>query len=185
MKRILFVIALLLLLIPQYVFALRQTVGKLVVLVEPGGSNSTYYGLINDLNETISVKIRVEGDAKEFISVPTQLELPPEVFVPVNVTARVPENYDFSKGTNVTGYVFALIEGEPGQVTINVQTRKTVEVIVLGNKPEAPVLSQQSSSSLSGFLGFIQIPIIGFSFGLLIALVLFGTVIYFAKRQRR
>jgi len=158
--------------------------------VSPGGSNSTSYGLINDKNETVTVKLRVEGTAAPFITIPEQIELLPDKFTPVYVNVSVPSDYDYSKGTNITGYVYALLAGTPGgQVTINVQTRKTVEVLIPEKESSAQLTSQSlpffPSLPISGFATLFENPYGVFGFSLLFFLALFGTIALIIKRKRR
>lgn len=113
-------------------YALQQIVGPLVISVPIGGSDSAQYGLINDGNETITISLRAEGDVARYLSFPETVDLVPHKIVYTNITATVPEDYDTSLGGNITGYVYALQEGKPGMVKINVQLKKTVMVIIPG-----------------------------------------------------
>jgi hypothetical protein len=173
------------LIIPQVVFGLRQTVGKIVIYVVPGATNSSYYGLINDANETLTVKLRSEGDAAEFISVPKELNLPPGKFVTVNVTISIPSEYNFSKGKNITGYVYALLEGAPGQVRINVQTRKTVEVIILSQNQNAPNKTASTPQLVSGLIVLVNNPVSIFVIVTVASFVFSGLLFNKIKSKRR
>jgi len=167
------------------VFALRQTVGKIALTVAPGGTNNSYYGLTNDLNETITVKLRTEGDAAPYIQIPSSLELPPDKFVQVDVMVSMPSDYDFSKGNSITGYIYALLEGEPGQVQINVQTRKTVEINVLGSKESQSLQSPISESSLSGYSSLLANPILILAVSLIAGCLFFGLIFRSLKKRGR
>ena len=171
-------------------FALRQTVGKITLNVAPSGTNSSYYGLTNDLNQTITVKLRTEGDAAPYIQIPSSLELPPNKFVQVNVTVSIPSDYDFNKGNNITGYVYALLEGQPGQVQINVQTRKTVEISVLGGKESQSLQSssQQSpvpESTFSGYSALFDNPILLLGILFIASFLFFGLLFRSIRRKWR
>src|SRR3990172_2232280 len=111
-------------------FALGLTAGPVRIAVDVGASNSSSFGLLNNGNETITVAIRAEGAAAEFLAFPTSVELVPKKLTYVDVTATIPADYDGSLGGNITGFMYALQEGSPGQVQINVQARKVVQVLV-------------------------------------------------------
>jgi hypothetical protein len=180
-KKLIAIFAISLLILVSSVFALQQTVGKLVVYVRQGESNSTYYGLTNEGNETITVKLRSEGNISDFVEFPNMLELPPKKFIPVIVNVSVPIDYDYSKGNNITGYIFALLEGKPGQVQINVQTRKTLDIIV--QESGSVVEAQFPLPSITGlFSTSVSIPFFGFA---LIGILLFVGLILLIKRKRR
>ena len=131
MKKIMIAVIVSLLLM-QHANALQQIVGPLVISVPIGGSGSAEYGLINDENETITISLRAEGDVARYLSFPKTVDLIPHKIVYTNITATVPEDYDTSQGGNITGYVYALQEGKPGMVKINVQLKKTVMIIIPG-----------------------------------------------------
>lgn len=162
-------------------YALQQTVGKITMYVELGGSNSSSYGLINDKNETLVAKLRTEGNISNFVEIPKTLELPPKKFVSVYVNASIPKDYDFSKGRNITGYVYALLEGQPGQVQINIQTRKTVEIIVLGGKENTLPEIKVENLPISGFFALVSNPLVSFAIGIFLALF----VMYFLLKRKR
>jgi hypothetical protein len=113
-------------------FALQEVAGPLVIPVPVGGSNSTRWGLINDGNETITVNLSAQGDAAKYLSFPATVDLMPKKLVYTNVTANIPAGYGSSLGRNLTGYLYALQEGQPGQVQINVQMMKSVTITVTG-----------------------------------------------------
>jgi len=172
------------LILPTIVFGLQQTVGKLEIYVKPGESNSSYYGLINEGNQTITVKLRTEGLISEFVNISKELELQPKKFVPVFVNVSIPSNYDFSKGNNITGYVYALIEGKPGQVQINVQARKTVDIIVQGEKSPSTE-SKLLESHASGITGLLSTPVsIPFFVAFLITIVVLLGLFFFVKSKK-
>ena len=132
LKLLLFLSMVFFLCLVSSVNALLQVAGPLVITVPIGGSNSSRYGLINDGNETITVSLRAEGDVAPYLSFPGTVDLIPHKTVYTNITAKIPADYDKSLGGNLTGYVYALQEGKTGQVKINVQMKKLVNIIIPG-----------------------------------------------------
>jgi uncharacterized membrane protein len=119
-------------LIVTNVNALQEVAGPIVIPVTVGSTNSSSgYGLINDENETITVSLRAEGNIAKYLSFPNNVSLEPKKIVYINLTASLPSDY---QGGNITGLVFALQEGNPGQVKINIQMMKNVTILVLGQK---------------------------------------------------
>jgi len=131
MKKILIAIIVSLMLTSP-VYALQQIAGPLVISVSIGGSGSAQYGLINDENETIIISLRAEDDVAKYLSFPTTVDLEPGKIVYTDITAKIPADYDKSLGGNITGYLYALQEGEPGTVQINVQMKKSVTISIPG-----------------------------------------------------
>jgi len=181
------------------VLALGLTAGTVRILVDVGSTNSSRFGLINNGNETITVKLRAEGDAAQFLTFPTSLELVPKKLTYVDVTATIPSTYDGSLGGNITGNVFALQEGSPGQVQINVQARKAVQILVPqygGKLPEVKSEAQTAEvqateeSSLTGFSALLSqnsLLLISIGAGVLIflAFVVFSRFEISLKKKRR
>jgi hypothetical protein len=114
------------------VLALKQIAGKLIVTVNIGSSNQTQWFLFNEENETITVKLRADGVAASYLQFPKKVELPPKIYYPITIVATIPSDYNTSFGGNLTGKLYALQEGTPGQVQINVQMRKSIEIIIPG-----------------------------------------------------
>ena len=129
MKKIIIII-LASLLLASPVFALQEIAGPLVISVPIGGTGSAKYGLINDENETITVSLRAEGDVADYLSFPATVDLEPGKIVYTDITAKIPANYDKSLGGNITGYLYALQEGNPGQVKINIQMQKNITITI-------------------------------------------------------
>jgi len=151
MKKIIIGI-LLSLLIAANVNALQEVAGPIIIPVAAGGSNSSRYGLINDGNETVVVGLRAEGDVAKYLSFPQNVSLEPKKLVYVNVTASLPSNYN--SGQNITGFLYALQEGQPGQVKINVQLMKSITIIASNiHKNET---SSKQDSPLTGFFASIS-----------------------------
>lgn len=114
------------------VFALQEIAGPLVISIPIGGNGSAQYGLINDENETITISLRAEGDVAKYLSFPATVDLEPNKVVYTNITAKIPSDYDKSLGGNITGYLYALEEGKPGTVQVNVQMMKSVTILIPG-----------------------------------------------------
>lgn len=114
------------------VFALQQVAGTLMFNITIGGSSSVKYGLVNDGNETITISLRAEGDVAPYLSFPEKVDLSPKKLIYTDITAKIPDDYDKSLGGELRGYIYALQEGTPGQVKINVQMKKLVNIIIPG-----------------------------------------------------
>lgn len=134
--------------------ALQETAGPVIISTPIGGSNSSRYGLINDGNETIVVSIRAEGDAAKYLSFLENVSLVPKKIFYVNITASLPLDYDTSLGRNITGFIYALQEGTPGQVKINIQLMKRVNIIAYGNGTKQSSNNINQSSLVTGLFAF-------------------------------
>ena len=164
------------------VLGLGLTAGTVRIIVDVGSSNSSRFGLLNSGNETVIVKLRAEGEAAQFLEFPTTLELIPKKLTYVAVTATIPADYDGAFGGNITGNIFAVQEGTPGQVQINVQARKAVQILIpeFGGKLPEPTQIQQTSeqkveeeSSLTGFTSLLSSnPLLSVGLGAAIVLVI-------------
>lgn len=163
MKKIFVITAILFLLTIGSVFALSMTAGTVRILVDVGSSNSSSFGFINDGNETITLKIRAEGDAAQFIEIPKTLDLVPNKFTDLIVKATIPSTYDGSLGGNITGTIFAVQEGTPGQVQINIQASKAVQILIPqygGKLPEIKtqtVTTETTSEKENSITGFASL----------------------------
>jgi hypothetical protein len=145
MKKIFVSMTIVFLLIVSSVFALGMTAGTVRILVDVGSTSSSSFGLVNKENDTIIVKLRVEGDAAQFLEIPTTLELVPNKVTYVDVKANIPSNYDGSLGGTINGSIYAVQEGESGQVQINVQAKKAIQILISeygGRLPEKTSESQ-------------------------------------------
>jgi hypothetical protein len=130
--------------------AFSMTAGPVMIVADVGGTNTSSFGLLNSGNATITMNIRAEGDAAQFIQVPSTLDLIPNKLTYVSVTATIPVSYDGSLGGNITGFVYAVQEGSPGQVQINIQAQKLVQILVPkfgGVLPQTSTSTQVSSQS--------------------------------------
>ncbi|MCX6821902.1 MAG: hypothetical protein NTW30_03945, partial [Candidatus Aenigmarchaeota archaeon] len=112
------------------VFSLQEVAGPLVISVPIGGSNSAQWRLLNDGDQAITVSLTATGDAAKYLSFPATKDLPPGEIVYISITASVPSDYNL--GQNITGFLYALQEGQPGQVKINIQLMKSVTIMVTG-----------------------------------------------------
>jgi hypothetical protein len=184
----LFVIVILLSLLVTNVLALQEVAGTIIIPTPIGGSNSSLYGLVNDGNETIVVSLRAEGDVAKYLSFPTNVSLEPKKFVYTNITATIPADYD--KTGNITGSLYALQEGSPGQVKINIQLMKSVVISVYG-QPNQVTSSGQANQGASSQpneaispSGLVTLISNNYSIVILIvALVAIAFIIYKAKRK--
>jgi len=116
--------------------ALQQVAGSLVISVTPGSDGLAQYGLMNDGNEIITVNLTSDGEVSKYLSFPKNVELTPNKIAYINITGKIPADYDLSLGKNITGFVYALQEGESGQVKINIQLKKSVTIEVFGESKE-------------------------------------------------
>jgi hypothetical protein len=159
------------------VFGLQQVAGTLTIPTPIGGSNSTNYGLVNDGKENILVTLRAEGDVANYLSFEKTVTLEPNKINYVKIAASVPKDYDISKGSNITGYVYALQEGQPGQVQLNVQMKKNVVIPVY--ESTQPIVSPFSFTG--SFVSATQFtyPIIG----LFVVVVIMLLYIFKFKRE--
>lgn len=187
--KILITVLICLAIIPSTVFAFGEVAGSVVIYVSNGGTNVGQWGLFNGNAST--AKITATGDAAQYLSFPSEVSLQDNnVISYVPITATIPANADFKDGTNITGVLSALVEGQPGQVQINLQIKKNV-FIIIGNPPVGPnpavtssnqvssqsqaaPSTQQTGSLLSGF-SFLP----AFDFNLVGAIVV-GIVIFLA-----
>jgi hypothetical protein len=173
-------ISLCLVLVPSFVFAFGEITGPVVIHAPLGGSGVGKWGLVN--NQTVEVGLRVEGNASEYISLPSKVTLPPSGIYWVNVTAKIPSNYNVSQGTNITGVMYAVLEGKTGgQVQINLQLKKNVFVIV--EQPQAAPLLVLSSIG-KFFTGLFVLGPTSLTAVLTVALI-FIALVFFLKRKRR
>lgn len=131
----------------SYAYALGMTAGPVRIVADVGSSGSSSFGLLNNGNETFTVQITADGDAAQFIEFPTTLELVPGKMTYVDVKATIPTTYDGSLGGNITGFIYATQAGAPGQVQINVQAKKTVQIFVPSFGGELPQTQPQAEST--------------------------------------
>jgi hypothetical protein len=155
--------ALVLMLFINTAYALQELAGPIVITTPIGGSNSSLnFGLINEDNETIDVILKASEEIEKYITFIPIITLEPNKLTYVNLTASLPRDYT---GDNITGNMYALQEGKPGQVQINIQLMKRVTIVPYKLNEEQP------------FIYFMLI--------FIIAIVLFAVafVIYRAKNK--
>lgn len=114
----------------QGVFSLQEVAGPLVIQTPIGGTNSTQWGLLNDGSQPITVNLSATGNAAQYLSYPATVDLSPGIIVYTTITANIPTT---SSGGNITGNLYALQQGNSGQVQINVQMIKSVTIMVTGS----------------------------------------------------
>jgi len=165
--------------IPSLVFAFGEVAGPVVIHVPIGGSNTSTWGIFN--GEAITTKLSAEGDAAKYISLPEKVSLEGnnKVYL-VDVAARIPADYNLTQGTNITGTLYALAEGNPGQVQINLQVKKNVFILV--EQPQVSNLeSGQFGNLITGMFALKPGNIMSV-IGLFMIIVV--TFIYFTKNRR-
>jgi hypothetical protein len=173
-----FIIALIALsVIPSLVSAFGEVTGPVVIHVPIGGTGVGMWGLGH--NETVNVKLGVEGNASKYISLPSEVTLSPNGIYWVNVTAIIPADYNISQGTNISGIMYAVLEGKPGQVKINLQLKKYVYIIV-----EQPQTSEsvQSHNFITGLFALQPVPLGITSVAGLVIIV--SGIFYFVKNKK-
>ena len=105
------------------VSAMGEVAGPVIFHNSVGGSDTESWGLFND--QPINVTISVQGTGAQYVSFPQTVSLPGnKQIVWVSVTANIPSNYDTTQGSNVTGVLYALAQGQPGEVQLNIQMFK-------------------------------------------------------------
>jgi hypothetical protein len=169
--------------IPCSAFAFGEVAGMVIIRTPLGGSGVGTWGIAH--NETVSVALRVEGNAASFISLPNEITVTPDQMYWVNVTAHVPADYNVSKGTNITGTMYATLKGAPGQVQINLQLSKTV-IIMVEAPQKSPDILMQVRSILAG-LGLASLmdsPELSVG-GLAVVIIALVGFYYFAIKFRR
>lgn len=137
--------------VPISVFSFGEVAGPVVLHVSIGGSDTQNWGILN--NESINVTISADGDGAQYISFPQNVTLLPNNQITwVPITANIPSSY---AGTNnITGSLYALEQGTPGQVQINLQLKKNFYILVEQNQASGPSNQPQGimSNSISSVL---------------------------------
>lgn len=172
MKDIVFVTIILisLLLVPS-VLAFGEVTGPVIINVPIGGSEVGMWGLGN--NETVKVKLRTEGDASNYLYLPSEVTVPSTGIYWINVTATIPANYNISKGTNITGMMYALLEGSSGQVKINLQLEKRIYILI----------EQPQEQKRNFFTGLFELQSTSWFIGIIAVVVIF-VLIYYARKKK-
>jgi len=132
-------------------FALKQVAGMLEIELAAGQTGVLKYGLLNDKNETSTLKLRAEGDIVPYISIPESVELQPGKLTYVELNVNIPADYDISNGNEIKGSVFALQEGRPGQVQLNLQLKKGVVIKVIEENQVESLNLEKNTGYITGF----------------------------------
>jgi len=163
------------------VFAFGEVAGPVVFTVPIGGNNVSSWGISND--QAINVKLSAEGDAMKYLSFPDSITLQPNNQIYwVNLTAKIPSDYNVTQGTNITGTLSAVAAGQPGQVQINLRLKKSMYILV------QPATVQES---VQQFSEPFQIATGLFALGPLIYLPAAGAIViligifYFARKRKQ
>lgn len=160
--------------------ALQQYAGAFALNVFNGSTNSSpFQWVINDEKEPIVVSVVLnckdgtnDCDLLKYVNVsPTKFNLAPGEVGQITVNAGVPSDYEIGK--NFSGYMFGRKEtAQAGQVTIQLQVGKIIEINVVEKKveqklveitakgayvPEAPGAVELLFGASSPFLAFVII----------------------------
>lgn len=175
--KILIIFVICLAIIPSFVFAFGEVTGPVIFYVPIGSSNVSSWGISN--NEATVVTLSAEGDIAKFINLPSNVTLQSNQIYWINITANIPSDYNTSNGTNITGTFYALQQGQPGQVQINLRLKKNAYILV--EQPQALTLEQQNIF-VAGLFALETNP----SFVAVITgiIVLFGIVLFVKKKWR-
>jgi len=159
--------------IPSFVFAFGEVAGPVVFYVPIGGSNTSSWGISND--QPINVQLTAEGNITQFVSLPNSISLEGNNKIYwINLSAKIPVDYNISAGTNITGTFYALAQGQPGQVQINLQLKKNAYIIV------EPKMTEQNNNFFTGFFALqSNFWIIG-----VIAVVVLFALFYFGIKRK-
>jgi len=137
----------------QGVFSLQEVAGPLVISVPIGGSNSAQWGLLNDGNQAITVSLSATGNAAQYLSFPQTVDLQPGKVIYISITATIPNT---SSAGNITGTLYALQEGQPGQVQINIQLTKSVTIMVTGQSTQQTQTTSTTSTTTPSAVSFVN-----------------------------
>ena len=151
MKNIVMVIAITLLMINP-VYALQQTSGALSINITEDEQGFAKYGLRNEENQTVTVKLSANGSIADYIDFPKELTLASGEFTYVNITTNLSSNYNGSR--RLDGIIYALKEGEKGgQVQLNIRLGKRINLSIA----EPVATNQPDSQNNNLVLGGITI----------------------------
>ncbi len=121
-----FIILMILLMISP-VSALQQTTGALLINITQGEQGYAKYGIRNEDNQSVTVKLSVNGTIADYIEYPKEITMVPGEFTYVNVTTNISSDYNGSK--QLDGIIYALKEGEKGgQVQLNIRLGKRISL---------------------------------------------------------
>jgi hypothetical protein len=115
------------------VAAIQQTAGKIDFELQPGQTSTMQWGFVSDSDEPFALTLRAEGVGSELLSFPKMVLMEPHQFVPVNITASIPS--DYQNNVKLTPVIYATQFGEKGGSTIiNIEMKKNT-TIKIGNPP--------------------------------------------------
>ncbi len=147
-KYIIVVIAITLLMINP-VSALQQTTGALSINITQGEQGFAQYGLKNEENQTVTVKLSVNGSIAEYINYPKELIMVSGQFTYINITTNLTPNYNGSR--NLNGIIYALKEGEKGgQVQLNIRLGKRISLNIAEPMATAQPETRKNIPGLGG-----------------------------------
>lgn len=145
--------------IPNIVFAFGEVAGPVVFYVPIGGSNNSMWGIFN--NESVAVSISAEGDAAKYLSFPQNFTLQPNNQIYwINLTANIPSDYNVTQEKNITGVLYAVAQGQPGQVQINLRLKKNMYVLVGESQKTNSVSEKIPTNLFTGFFALQPAPIL-------------------------
>lgn len=114
--------------------AIQQTAAKIIFELQPGQTSTLQWGFVSDSDEPFTLTLRAEGAGSELLSFPKLVLMEPRQFVPVNITASIPS--DYQNNVKLTPVIYATQFGEAGGSTvINIEMKKDT-TIKIGNPPE-------------------------------------------------
>ena len=116
--------------------ALRQEVGTPTVELSPGETKTFTWRVISDEpDSTITIVMGSDRHGKEFLSFPESVELGPMEGKDIEITVTIPQ--DHPGGVIINPHVSGTqVDSSGGQVKINVQAFKMVEITILQNENE-------------------------------------------------
>jgi len=104
--------------------------------LEPGGSETLQWGMMNVGDGTITVYLEISGEGSEFVTFPESVDIPPKSNVYANVTVTIPSDYPTDVYLAPSLMAVELADPE-NPIRISIAIRQYVEMFI-GNavKPE-------------------------------------------------
>jgi len=151
-KKLMFLVLILILM--PIVFSLQEIAGPLQIKVPRGGTNSTVWGLMSDLDFPVNVTIKVEVNDtfKEYINVPEIYQLEPQKTNWVNVSVTIPQDWDMNN-TKFDGYLFAKLAPIGNVTSAAIYTQVGKQVFVEIYEPLIPPESENLPISIPLLIG--------------------------------
>jgi len=119
--------------------------GADVIRLQPGESfTTTSWGLFSEKDVPVQIKLRVEGDGAELVSVAPSIILEPGTWHDVEITITVPA--DHPNNVLLTASVYALMEAPivEGTVSINLQLLNILTIIIGEPVIEEKIVEEKS-----------------------------------------